>query len=172
MRSSIDILELTSATPEQLDELSRLLIDVVNEGASVGFLPPLEVEEANAYWRQVNEPGVKLWAAVQDGRIIGTVQLQLAGKKNALHRAEIAKLMVHPASRRNGLARRLMLTAEEAAHQEGRTLLVLDTREGDPSNLLYQSFGYIEAGRIPGFAMSAGGSLDATVIYYKDLREP
>ncbi|WP_068612809.1 GNAT family N-acetyltransferase [Paenibacillus tuaregi] len=172
MRSSIDILELTSAIPEQLDELSRLLIDVVNEGASVGFLPPLEVEEANAYWRQVNEPGVKLWAAVQDGRIIGTVQLQLAGKKNALHRAEIAKLMVHPASRRNGLAKRLMLTAEEAAHQEGRTLLVLDTREGDPSNLLYQSLGYIEAGRIPGFAMSAGGSLDATVIYYKDLREP
>ncbi|MNY69824.1 Acetyltransferase [compost metagenome] len=67
------------------------------------------------------------------------------------------------------MARLLMNTLEEAARREGRTLLVLDTREGDPSNDLYKSLGYIEAGRIPEFAQSAGGALDATVFYYKRI---
>jgi hypothetical protein len=32
---------------------------------------------------------------------------------------------------------------------EKRTLLTLDTREGNPSNLLYISLGFIEADKIP-----------------------
>jgi ribosomal protein S18 acetylase RimI-like enzyme len=65
-----------------------------------------------------------------------------------------------------------MLAAEAEAGRRGRTLLVLDTRAGDVSNRLYRSLGYVEAGRIPRFARSAGGRLDDTVIYYKELREP
>ncbi|MNW08796.1 hypothetical protein D3C71_2056450 [compost metagenome] len=61
-----------------------------------------------------------------------------------------------------------METAEQAAAAADRTLLVLDTREGDPSNLLYQSRGFTEAGRIPNFALSAQGGKDTTVIYYKN----
>lgn len=90
-------------------------------------------------------------------------------KPNAAHRAEIAKLMVSPEARRCGIARMLMETAEEAARQENRTLLVLDTREGDPSNGLYRSLGFIEVSKIPHFARSADGSLDATVLYYKEI---
>ncbi len=149
--------------------LAELLTEVVADGASVGFLPPVSPEEARRYWSGVLEPGVHLWIAADGGRIVGTVQLQLAMKANGSHRAEVAKLMVLPEARRRGLARRLMLAAEEKAAKLGRTLLVLDTREGDPSNLLYRSLGYVEAGRIPGYARSAGGKLDGTVIYYKVL---
>ena len=60
-----------------------------------------------------------------------------------------------------------MEEAEEIAIVEGRSLLVLDTREGDPSNFLYTSLGYNEAGRIPYYAKSADGQLDSTVLYYK-----
>ncbi|MNE72787.1 Acetyltransferase [compost metagenome] len=60
-----------------------------------------------------------------------------------------------------------MQHAEDRARREGKTLIVLDTREGDPSNLLYTSMGYSQAGRIPGYALSADGSFDATIIYYK-----
>ncbi|RUT28009.1 GNAT family N-acetyltransferase [Paenibacillus zeisoli] len=169
MKPSIEIVELYTLEPAVLAQLSELLVRVVEGGASIGFLPPLEIEEANIYWEQVIDPGVKLWVALQDNQIIGTVQLHLAGKKNASHRAEVAKLMVHPDSRRSGVARLLMNTLEEAARHEGRSLLVLDTREGDPSNDLYKSLGYIEAGRIPEFAQSAGGTLDATVFYYKKI---
>ena len=46
---------------------------------------------------------------------------------------------------------------------------MLDTREGDPSNTLYKSLDYQEAGKIPEYAISPNGNLDATVIYYKFL---
>lgn len=77
--------------------------------------------------------------------------------------------MVHPERRRQGIARMLMETAEACAASEGKTLLVLDTRGGDPSNLLYQSLGFAEAGRIPDYARSASGELHETVFYYKKL---
>ena len=104
-----------------------------------------------------------------NGQLVGSVQVHLAAKANAVHRAEVAKLMVHPDYRRRGIGERLMGAAEEACKNEGRSLIVLDTREGDPSNILYQKLGYIAAGRIPGYALSSNGSLDGTVIYYKPL---
>ncbi len=162
------------AQEEHLDEgrrrqLARLLVEVVADGASVGFLPPLAEAEADAYWHNVPAANVRLWTACLDGEIVGSVQLHLAEKANGLHRAEIAKLMVHPGARRRGLARKLIETAENAARAEGRSLLVLDTREGDPSNRLYRSLGYEEAGRIPDYARSEDGRLDATVLYFKRL---
>ena len=62
-----------------------------------------------------------------------------------------------------------MQKAEERAKQENRSLIILDTREGDPSNRLYKSLEYQEVGKIPEYAISPSGDLDATVIYYKVL---
>jgi ribosomal protein S18 acetylase RimI-like enzyme len=147
--------------------LSELLVKVVDDGASIGFLPPMKLSDAKHYWQTVLNPNVILYVAKIDNEIVGTIQLHLCTKQNGLHRAEIAKLMTSPNARRKGVARFLMNTAEERAIKEGRNLLVLDTREGDPSNLLYQSLGYIQAGKIPNFALSGEGKLDTTVIYYK-----
>jgi ribosomal protein S18 acetylase RimI-like enzyme len=164
--SDVKIQRLVSVE-EHLDELTELLVQVVEDGASVGFLPPLAAKEAADYWRGVPDPDVLLFVAKRERKIIGTVQLQLTSKPNGLHRAEIAKLMTHPEHRRLGAARLLMQAAEEAAKQENRSLLVLDTREGDPSNLLYASLGYMQAGRIPNYARSANGVLHATIYYFK-----
>jgi ribosomal protein S18 acetylase RimI-like enzyme len=167
--SSVDVRVIDALTPNELEQLTDLLIATVDDGASVGFLPPLGQEEARAYWDGVLAPGVILFVAEEDGRIAGTVQLQFALKLNGRHRAEIARLMVHPGFRRRGIGRLLMERAETAAIVDGRTLLVLDTRERDPSNNLYRSLGYIKAGRIPHYARSASGTFDATVFYYKEL---
>ncbi|MDQ6421744.1 GNAT family N-acetyltransferase [Paenibacillus sp. LHD-117] len=165
----ISIVEVTreSMNPETLQALAELLVNVVDDGASIGFLPPFSFELARAYWEEVLQPGVLLWIVKRDDAIVGTIQLQLAMKSNGSHRAEIAKVMVHTGYRKQGIARSLMLTAESRAKEVGRSLLVLDTREGDPSNLLYLSLGYTEAGRIPQYARSATGTLDGTVLYYK-----
>lgn len=174
--------ESDGLTGEVREGLIDLLVAVVDGGASVGFLPPMAREEAGAFWAGVIQPGVLLFVAGYPGhagapgdagapRIVGTVQLHLVLRPNGRHRAEVAKLLVHPGARRAGTGRALMRTAESAARADGRTLLVLDTREGDVSNLLYRALGYREAGRIPRFCRSAGGGLDATVIYYKDLPE-
>lgn len=169
MNPAFSIIEVDPLETDMHHQLTELLIRVVENGASVGFLAPLSYDEAFAYWEDVLGPGVTLWVAVQDGQMIGTVQLQCAMKANGRHRAEVAKLMVDPASRRGGTGRALMLHLEPKAKQEGRTLLVLDTREGDPSNKLYQSLGYIQAGVIPDYAISSNGQLDGTVLYYKRI---
>lgn len=152
-----------------LEGLSEVLIQVVGDGASIGFLPPLMPSDATLYWENVLADHVILYVAIMDNIIVGSVQLHLSTKANGSHRAEIAKLMTHPNYRRNGIARMLMQTAEEKALQEDRSLLVLDTREGDASNLLYTSLGYIQAGRIPDYARSANGELHATIFYYKNI---
>lgn len=162
----MEIIELHSVDAD-IHELSDLLIKVVDDGASIGFLPPLAKTEADAFWKSCVKPDVLIWVAKVEGKIAATIQLHLCTKPNGTHRAEIAKLMTHPSFRQKGLARQLMKHAEQRAKQENRSLLILDTREGDPSNLLYQSIGYQEAGRIPKFAKNAEGGIDTTVLYYK-----
>ncbi|QGQ99277.1 GNAT family N-acetyltransferase [Paenibacillus psychroresistens] len=162
-------IEQLEAIEEHADELSELLIRVVEDGASIGFLPPLDLTSALRYWNTVLAPEVILLVALINNQLVGSVQLHLSTKQNGGFRAEIAKLMTHPDYRRQGIGRLLMQNAEERAIQERRSLLILDTREGDPSNLLYASMGYIQAGRIPNYAKSANGELHATIFYYKEL---
>lgn len=83
----------------------------------------------------------------------------------------MAKLLVHPNARRRGIGRRLMLHLEAEARRLGRTLLLLDTRKGDPSNDLYRNLGYQVYGRVPGYARSAEGTLDPSLFYYKELMD-
>jgi len=164
--TEINIFRLLSVNGHLL-ELSNLLLKTVNNGASIGFLPPITEKDCENYWNSVINPEVILLVAKLNSEIVGTVQLHLSTKKNGLHRAEIAKLMTHPNHQREGIGRKLMEKAEKIAREFGRNLLILDTREGDPSNKLYTSLGYIKAGEIPYFAKSANGDLDTTIIYYK-----
>lgn len=153
--------------------LCELLIDAVDGGASVGFLPPLSLGEAQAYWASVEQAlrdGSRVLLVFEDeGGVAGTVQLDLAMRANGRHRAEVIRLLVHRRARRRGIGTQLMAAVEEAARAEGRSLLVLDTRKGDPSETLYRGIGYTAAGEIPGYARSASGALDATVFFYKRL---
>jgi acetyltransferase len=168
------IVRLNAVEAEQrLTELSALLQDAVNGGATVGFLPPLSLAEAAAYWREVvsavSGAGRILLVAVQDGALVGTVQLDPAARPNGRHRAEVTKVLVHSAHRRQGVGRALMMAIEAEAGRAGRPTLVLDTRLDDAGEALYTSLGYQRAGVIPQYARSADGTLHATVLMYKLL---
>lgn len=162
-------IEQIKSMEENVNELSELLVQVVDDGASIGFLPPMQLSVANKYWRNVLNRDVVLFVAKINNQIAGSIQLHLCMKPSGMHRAEIAKLMTSPNYRRIGVARALMKAAEKRAREEGRSLLVLDTREGDPSNILYTSLAYIQAGKIPYYAKSANGQFDSTIIYYKSF---
>jgi acetyltransferase len=153
----------------------ELLRDVVNGGASVGFLDPLSDDEAAEYWDDVFddvEARDRLLFVVRDGdRVLGSVQLAIPPKPNARHRAAVEKLLVHSTVRRQGFGMALMRAGEDAAIALGRTLVVLDTRAGDPAGRLYEQLGYVRAGVIPGYALSTTGRPQATAIYYRDLRD-
>lgn len=162
-------IEQLKTTKHSLNELSELLIKTIEDGASIGFLSPVQLIDANHYWKTLLGPEVILLVAESHNKIVGSIQLHFSTKQNGRHRAEIAKLMTHPNFRRMGIGRLLMQKAEEIAKNEGRSLLVLDTREGDPSNILYTSLGYVRAGRIPNYAQSPNGELAATIFYYKEI---
>lgn len=155
----------------RLMELASLLQDAVDGGASIGFLAPLAEDDALSYWTGVGEALNRVVLVAQIGRkIVGSVQLDLCDRPNGVHRAEVIKLLVHRSVRRQGIGRALMAAAERAALEQGRTLLVLDTRRGDPSEALYRSLGYRAVGAIPRFAMSsADRQLHDTMIFYKEL---
>jgi GNAT superfamily N-acetyltransferase len=154
--------------------LAALLRDAVESGASIGFLPPVSDAEAAAYWDTVATAageGSRVVLAAHDAELglVGSAQLDLAMRENARHRAEVSKVMVHRRARRQGVGRALMLALEGEARRLGRTTLILDTRQGDPSETLYRGLGWTFAGAIPAYARSATGALDATAYYYKLL---
>jgi GNAT superfamily N-acetyltransferase len=167
MATTVRIAE--SLSESEVSRLADILIAIVDEGASVGYLPPLKRETAESYWRGVCQPEIVLFLAEIDSQIAGTVQLDCARKANARHRAEVNRLLVAPDFQRRGVGRILMEALESHARSIGRILLHLDTREGDKSNDFYRTQGWIEAGTIPLWAMSADGVLEGTTFYYKVL---
>ena len=90
------VIEEIKRLDEDIEELSELLKTVVNDGASIGFLPPLEQKEATNYWQTVLAPEVILYVAKINNEVAGSIQLHLVTKPNGIHRAEICKLMTHP----------------------------------------------------------------------------
>ena len=154
-----------------LPQLIGLLQDSVGNGASVGFLPPLEFDVAEKYWletlNEVSQGKRLLLVSNENGNVLGMVHLALVTKPNALHRAEVQKLVVHTRFRNRGIARALMRAAEDSARKEGRTLLVLDTEQGSGAEELYVKCGYTRAGVIPDYALGADRSFISTVVFYK-----
>ena len=158
----------------RMRELADILADCVDDGASVGFLPPLAPAEATAYWGSVADAvaGGSRIVLIAGAPADGTVQLDLSTRANGLHRAEVVRLLVHRRARRRGLGRALMHAIEAEARRRRRTTLVLDTRQDDPSEILYRSLGWQLAGVIPRYARSASGALDGSAFYYKLLDDP
>jgi len=158
-----------------VEMLAAVLQAVVHDGASVGFILPFPIEEARAWWTErvlqdVRTRKRRLLLAWDGTEVVGTVHLNLDTMPNQAHRAEVSKLLVHPKSRRRGIARALMIELEAIARSGGRTLLTLDTRSGDRAEPLYLSMGYTFVGAIPHYAKAPdSAALDATSILYKEL---
>jgi hypothetical protein len=172
-----EVLRLDAAgLAARLPELAEILHACVHAGASVGFVLPFPREAAAAFWRDAVLPPLAegrrvLLAAEAGGRLAGTAQLLHDTPPNQPHRAEVAKLLVHPDARRRGLARALMAALETEARALGRSLLTLDTRTGDAAEPLYASLGYVVAGVIPDWCRdTASPRLDPTTVMYKRLR--
>ena len=170
-----DIVELDgTGLAQHLDALADLLLDSVQHGSSVGFCLPYSLGEAREFWQgilQQWQPGARRLLVLRDadGMIVGTVQLLVKMLDNGRHRAEVSKMLVHSKVRRQGRGRALMMAIEACAREEGKSLLVLDTRSGDAGERLYGGLGFQLAGRIPGYARASDGGFDSTTYMYKFL---
>ncbi len=156
------------------DALIDLLVDAVDNGASVNFVWPMTHDKAAAWWDAAFVSHAKgerlIFIAEAGGRVDGTVHLVPAPMENQFFRADVAKMLVHSRARRQGLGAALLKAAEDEARRIGRTLLTLDTEKHSAGEHLYRRLGYIPFGEVPGYAMRAdNGGREAAVFFYKTL---
>ena len=174
------MVRITPITPDSFPALaptlSDILIECVGLGASIGFLAPLSLEAADAFWTGCIEgvaAGQRLmWGAWLGDELVGTVQIVVGMPANQQHRVDLVKLMTRPSARGGGIGAALTLTAEAEAARLGRTLVVLDTVADNPAQRLYERLGYEAAGIIPDYARSSAGPLEPTCVMFKRLVPP
>lgn len=158
------------AIPADAEALAQVLVDCVRDGASVGFLDVLTLEQATVWWEvRLRDPDLVVLVERQAG-LRGTVTLVCPSYPNQAHRADVSKLLVAPAARRQGAAGRLLRALEQEALARGRWLLVLDTETGSPAQALYAADGWEEVGTIADFAALPDGTLAPTTFMVKRLR--
>lgn len=172
-------LSIHALEPRELEahaqSLAGILADSVNGGAAISFMQPFSVADGLDFWTGKVFPEVRagrrvLLVAKLDGETVGTVQMDIALPPNQPHRCEVAKMMVSPKARRQGVGRALMAELEARARALGKRLMTLDTRTGDKAEPLYAAAGFIAAGVIPGFAFDPDGrALHGTTYMYKHL---
>ncbi|MBK1656953.1 GNAT family N-acetyltransferase [Paracraurococcus ruber] len=151
--------------------LAEILAACVAAGPGLSFRHPLPPDRARAAWRRAAADVAAgrrlLLAAWLEGALVGTVQLLLDMPENQAHRAEVAMLLVDPATRRQGIGRALLQRVEQAAQRLGRRLLVLDSLADGAADRLCHASGWTAAGAVPGFALDAEGAEHAAIRFWK-----
>jgi len=176
MPSSIQILCLQALDSRRIQDLSDVLIDCVEGGASVSFMLPMSRAKAATFWHDTSASaarGERLVLVAEDGAgaIVGTVQVILHQPENQPHRGDIAKMLVHRRVRRQGVGAALLAAAERSALGAGKTLLVLDTVTGGDAERLYARQGWQRCGQIPNYALWPDGRPCSTTVFFKTLRD-
>ena len=172
---SIQVRSLRQLGDRDIQQLSDVLIDCVEGGASVSFMLPIARTTAVTFWQGVASQvarGERILVVAEEpgGGIVGTAQVIFAQAENQPHRADVAKMLVHRRARRHGVGAALLAAAEHAAREAGKTLLVLDTASGDAERL-YARLGWQRCGVVPNYALLPGGGFCDTTFFFRTLRE-
>lgn len=158
---------------EVLNDLTDILVDTVNSGNPLGFMPPIDEDIARDYWisllPELRSGRVLLFVAMSEGSVIGSAQLVPSRRGNSPHRAQIEKVFVDRLVRGRGVGTALMKAIEELALHYRRRLLILSTRVGEPAHHWYRSLGYKDVGVIPGWTVGPTGERYDHVEMYKEL---
>ena len=113
--ASVRMLSAPDARRDRL-ALAEVLVDCVTGGASVSFMWPFTIDDANAWWggviETVAEDRTVLFGAYLDDALVGTVQLGLDVPPNQRHRGDVRKLLVHRDARGRGIGAALMTALE------------------------------------------------------------
>jgi acetyltransferase len=160
-----------TALDEVRSDLVELLLDAVADGGPLGVDAAIDRLAAQRYWDEVGAAiacGTRvLLAARHEGKLLGSVQLDLSQQPNGHRFAELQQLMVHRRARRRGLGGVLLRAAEAEASLLGRGLLFLDLEAGSGAEQLYHGYGYTCVGAPPDAC--AAGAAKSIATYYKAL---
>jgi GNAT superfamily N-acetyltransferase len=163
-----------------LRDLLQICVNSEPASSSIGFHSPLSDEEADDYWLDVaskldQAPRtmylLTLTASSESGDVLATAQIHIVPKVTHRHRAEVAKLLVHPSARRRGVATAMMDFVEKYARDElDREMLNLDTAVGTSAVKFYRRTGWTEWGVCPEYAEFADGRRGSAMFFVKFIR--
>ena len=151
-------------------EILACWTDVTNGGGSVGFVPPVTMDDvlpdATRAFASVAAGHDRLVIGRERGNTSGIGEVRAdsgaGGRLAALafitdersqltdHWRNIKKVMVHPDFQGRGYGTLLMAEIERTARAMGLRLLTLDCRGGTGNDEFYKKCGYVEYGRLPG----------------------
>ncbi|HZP89702.1 MAG TPA: GNAT family N-acetyltransferase [Actinomycetota bacterium] len=143
-------IEVREATPEEHEETGRVTALAYREFARPED-PDWEEYLARIADVRARAKRTTVLVAVEDGRILGSVTLELDGRTEdedareplAPDEAHLRMLGVHPEARRRGIARALMEACVERARAAGRRRLTLNTTERmRAARAMYERMGF------------------------------
>lgn len=153
--------------PVERDAFARLwpiLEPVIREGATYPLPTTLEAGAAEAYWFA---PGNHVFAADQDGEIVGTYYLRANQRGGGAHVAN-AGFMTAPAQRSRGIARAMAAHALAKALELGFAAMQFNfvISSNTRAVRLWHSLGFVTVGTLPGaFRLPDGAAVDVLVMY-------
>lgn len=142
-------LEIRPLRPEEHSE--------AGEVTAVAYRDQAEPASTNPdYLARVADVGERarhalILGAVEDGRVLGTVTVELTGRIPGGHprppldpdQAHVRMLGVHPQAQGRGIGRRLMEGAAEEARRAGKRRITLETTDSmRTAQRLYEAIGY------------------------------
>jgi GNAT superfamily N-acetyltransferase len=175
VNTDIKIVEVMTYDEKLIEPLSLLLTESVRDGASLSFLPSIEMRKAEEYWRGIMmalSPFRKLWVVWLDDKVIGTTQLISSEKENSRHRGSREKTMILKGFRGLGVATKLEKFVDDYAVKTGHRLLLMDSMVGSDAARLYSTLGWICFGEVPDFAVDGQGRPYHMAFFYKQLGKP
>jgi GNAT superfamily N-acetyltransferase len=170
----MEIVELSAdEVREAAGDLAQLLLDAHASNMSLGLAGPLTAEHAVEAWvdtaGRLDSRNRVLLAAVEDGVVVGTVQVVRAESENGGARAEVVRLAVRADRRGTGLGRRLLEAAVERARVLGLRLLWLTTHAGTDSDRFYEAVGWTRLGVLPAYSTRPDGTLVGAALFYREV---
>jgi len=161
--AKVPTLSVECATELEEDDL-QALCEATNaailDGGGFGWVNPPGQQALERYFRGVLlVPERDLLIGRADGMIAGSAQLVRQPRNNEAqaHGATLMHSFVAPYARGNGLARLMMIKAEEKARALGYKVLNLDVRETQSAAIaLFESLSYQRWGEHPAYARVKG----------------
>lgn len=155
-KTTLSVDQIESLTGADRNDLCEAAEAAIEAGGGFGWLKPPPREVLENFWRGVLlVPERTLFVGRLDGVIGGSAQLVRPTRNNEAqaHAATLMAMFTAPWARGHGLARALILAAENTARSEGFAVLNLDLRETQTAAIqLYESLGYVRWGSHPRYA--------------------
>ena len=154
--------EVRPATEADVEAALDVFLEVVAEGRWLGTEAPVDRAERAERWRaSLADPHRVMLVAVDDGRVVGHLGLEMAG-----YGVASLGMAVAPASRGRGVGSALLAEAVATARRLGAHKVALQVWPHNAAALaLYRRFGFAEEGRLRRHYPRANGELwDAVVM--------